>query len=86
MSQHDSCNLLNSLPVLLALLVVAQIDLASAFAWPLPLLNLLHLTAQTDDACRGVCAGLGCCLDVLIGFQLLRVFARHALAADHEAK
>jgi hypothetical protein len=69
----DSCKLSKSLPLLLALLVVAQIDLASAFAWPLPLLTLLHLRPETDDACRGVCAGIGCSLDVLIGFQLLRV-------------
>jgi hypothetical protein len=85
MSQLDSCKLSKSLPLLLALLVFAQIDLASAFAWPVPLLTLLHLTAQTNDACRGVCAGLGTSLDVLVGFQLLRIFARRALAVDPDA-
>ena len=45
----DSCKLSKSLPLLLALLLVAQIDLASAFAWPLPLLTLLHLRPETDE-------------------------------------
>jgi hypothetical protein len=81
----DSCKLSKSLPLLLALLVVAQIDLASAFSWPLPLLTLLHLTPETNEACRGVCAGLGCSLDVLAGFQLLRILARRALAPSPNA-
>jgi hypothetical protein len=85
MSQFDSCKLSKSLPLMLALLVVAQIDLASSFGWPPPLLSLLHLTPETDDACRGVCAGLGSTLDVLVAFQLLRIFARRSLAAKAEA-
>ena len=44
MSLLDTCSLKKSLPLLLALLVIAQIDLASAAAWPVPLLSLLHLT------------------------------------------
>ncbi len=82
----DSCNLKKSLPILLALLVVAQIDLASAAAWPLPLLAWLHLTPETSDICRGFCAGLGCTIDVLVVFQLLRIFARRALATGHEPR
>jgi len=80
MSLLDSTNLKKSLPFLFVLAVFAQIDLASAFAWPLPLLSLLHLTPMTDDTSRGMCAGLGCCIDVLVAFQLLRIFARRALA------
>ena len=41
----DTCSLKTSLPLLIALLVVAQVDLASAFGWPQSLLSLLHLTA-----------------------------------------
>jgi hypothetical protein len=45
----------------------------------LPLLSLLRLTPLTDDMSRGLCAGLGCTIDVLVAFQLLRIFARRAL-------
>ena len=60
------CSLKKSLPVLIALLIVAQIDLASAAAWPGALLSLLHLTPAPDDLCRGVCSGLGASLDVIV--------------------
>ena len=53
MSLLDSCSLKKSLPVLFALLVVAQIDLASAFGWPQSLLSLVHLTAAHDDLLPG---------------------------------
>jgi hypothetical protein len=86
MSQLDSCKLTKSLPFLLALLVVAQIDLASAFGWPLPLLSLLHLTPETDDACRGACVGLGCSLDLVVLFQLLRIGAKRALVPSHDPR
>jgi len=82
----DSCRLKKSLPVLFALLVVAQLDLASAFGWPLTLLSLLHLTPETDDACRGVCAGIGCSLDVLVIFQLIRIWAKRALVPSRDAR
>jgi hypothetical protein len=42
MSLLDTCSLKISLPVLFALLVIAQIDLASAAGWPQSLLALLH--------------------------------------------
>ena len=42
----DTCSLKKSLPILIALLVVAQIDLASAAGWPGALLSLLHLTPR----------------------------------------
>jgi hypothetical protein len=84
MSQLDPCKLTKSLPFLLALLVVAQIDLASAFGWPLPLLSLLHLTPETDGACRGVCAGIGCSVDTVVIFQLLRIWAKRALVPSHD--
>ena len=75
----DPCSLKKSLPVLLALLVVAQVDLASSANWPQTLLSLLHLTAAQDSYCRGVCAGLGASLDVLVLFQLARIFAKRAM-------
>jgi hypothetical protein len=86
MSLLDSCSLQKSLPVLLVLLLIAQIDLASAFAWPLPLLSLLHLTPVTGDTARGVCAGVGCSIDVLVIYQLLRIFARRALADNQNPR
>lgn len=73
-----------SLPILIALLVVAQIDLASAAAWPGALLSLLHLTPAPDDTCRGICAGIGASIDVLALFQLARIWARRAMKADRE--
>jgi len=77
----DSCNLKKSLPFLVALLVVAQIDLASAAGWPSALLSVLHLTAASNDLCRGVCAGIGSSIDVLVVFQLARIRAKRALQA-----
>jgi len=84
MITFDSCSWKKNLPILIALLVVAQIDLASSFGWPQALLSLLHLTAATDDLCRGVCAGLGVSLDVLVIFQLARIWAKRALQAGRE--
>ena len=75
----DTCSLIKSLPVLFALLVVAQIDLASAAGWPQALLSLLHLTPGTDDQCRAMCAGIGASIDVLVVFQLARIFAKRAM-------
>ncbi len=75
----DFCSLKKSLPVLFALLVVAQIDLASAAGWPHPLLSLLYLTPAKDDLCRGMCAGIGTSIDVVALFQLARIFAKRAL-------
>ena len=79
MSLLDICSLKKSLPVLFALLVAAQIDLASAAGWPQTLLSLLHLTAAHDDLCRGVCAGIGTSIDVLVVFQLARILAKRAM-------
>lgn len=80
----DSCNLKKSWPFLIALLLVAQIDLACSFGWPQSLLSLLHLTAASDDLCRGVCAGLGTSIDVLVVFQLVRIFAKHAIESHSD--
>jgi hypothetical protein len=79
MSLFDTCSLKKSLPVLFALLVVAQVDLASAAGWPQTLLSWLHLTAAHDDHCRSFCAGLGTSIDVLVVFQLIRIFAKRAM-------
>ncbi|MGD0097035.1 MAG: hypothetical protein ABSB60_11100 [Terracidiphilus sp.] len=79
MSLLDTCSLKRALPVLFALLVVAQVDLASAAGWPQTLLSLLHLTAAHDDLCRGVCAGIGTSIDVLVVFQLARIFVKRAM-------
>ena len=79
MFAFDSFNPKKSLPVLIALLLVAQVDLACAFGWPQSMLSLLHLTAATDDLSRGVCAGLGTSIDVLVVFQLARIFAKRAI-------
>jgi hypothetical protein len=84
MSMLDTCSLKKSLPLLIALLVVAQIDLASAASWPNALLSLLHLTAAPDDLCRGVCAGLGISIDVLVILQLVRIYAKRALQAGND--
>ncbi|MGP8225024.1 MAG: hypothetical protein ACLQGT_02595 [Terracidiphilus sp.] len=73
-----------SLPLLIALLVVAQIDLASAYGWPNSLLSLLHLTAAPDDQCRGFCKGLGVFIDVFAIFQLARIFAKRAMQSPHD--
>jgi hypothetical protein len=75
----DTCSLKKSLPFLIALLLVAQVDLASAFGWPQTLLSLVHLTAAADDLCRGVCAGLGTSIDVLVIYQLARIYAKREI-------
>jgi hypothetical protein len=80
----DSSSLKKSLPLLIGLLVVAQVDLASAAGWPQSLLSLLHLTAANNDMCRGVCAGLGTSIDVLVIFQLVRIYAKRAMQEDGE--
>jgi hypothetical protein len=80
----DSSSLKKSLPLLIGLLVVAQIDLASAAGWPQSLLSLLHLTAANNDMCRGVCAGLGTSIDVLVIFQLVRIYAKRAMQGGGE--
>jgi hypothetical protein len=84
MSLLDTCSLKKSLPALFALLVVAQVDLASAFDWPQTLLSLLHLTAAQDDHCRGMCAGIGTSIDALVLFQLARIFAKRAMRPHHD--
>jgi hypothetical protein len=86
MSLLDTCSLKKSLPFLIALLVVAQIDLASAFGWPVPLLSLLHLTAAPDDLCRGVCAGIGVSIDVMVIFQLARICAKRAMQPSRDSR
>lgn len=80
----DTCSLKKSLPLLFALLVVAQVDLASAFGWPQSLLSLVHLTAATSDYCRGCLAGIGASIDVLTLFQLARIFAKRSMQARHD--
>jgi hypothetical protein len=84
MSALDTCSLKKSLPLLIALLVVAQIDLASAVGWPQSLLSLLHLTAAQDDYCRGACSGLGISIDVIVLFQLARIWAKRAMRPRHD--
>lgn len=79
--QFDTCSLEKSLPLLIALLVVAQIDLASAFAWPGALLSLLRLTPAPDDLCRGVCAGIGVSIDAFAIYQLARIWAKRAIGS-----
>jgi hypothetical protein len=80
----DTCSLKKSLPALLALLVVAQVDLASSANWPQTLLSFLHLTAAPDSYCRGLCAGLGTSLDVLVLFQLARIFAKRVMRPHND--
>lgn len=82
----DSCNLKISLPLLFLLLLVAQIDLASAAGWPAALLSLLHLTPAPEDQLRGMCAGLGVTLDVLVIFQLARILVRRRLQSGSDAR
>jgi len=72
MSILDERNPAKTIPLLILLLVFAQLDLASAAAWPLPLLNLLHLTPAPNDLVRGCCAGIGASI-------ILRIVARRAL-------
>ena len=79
MSLFDTCNLKISLPLFAVLLIIAQLDLASAAGWPNSLLALLHLTAANNDLCRGMCAGIGASVDVLVAFQLARILVRRTL-------
>lgn len=81
MSLLDTWSLKKPLPILVALLVVAQIDLASAAGWPRALLSALHLTAAPDDLCRGICAGIGASIDVLVVFQLARIWVKRRCGA-----
>jgi len=81
-----SPNLKKSLPLLIALFVVAQIDLASAAGWPPALLALLHLTPAPDDLCRGVCSGIGVSIDVIVIFQLARILARRRLQSGNDSR
>jgi hypothetical protein len=82
----DSSSLKKSLPLLIGLLIVAQVDLASAAGWPQPLLSLLHLTAANNDLCRGVCTGLGTSIDVLVIFQLVRIYAKRTMQGGGDAE
>jgi len=75
----DTSSPKKSLPFLIALLLVAQVDLACYFGWPQTLLSLVHLAAATDDLCRGVCAGIGTSIDFLVVFQLARIYAKRAM-------
>ena len=86
MSPLDTCSLKKSLPVLFALLVVAQIDLASSVGWPGALLSLLHLTPAPDDHCRSVCAGIGASLAFCVIFQLARIWAKRALQSGRDLR
>jgi len=79
MSSLDTCSLKKLLPILIFLLLVAQIDLASAAGWPSALLTLLHLTPAPDGYCRGMCAGLGTSLDIVVILRLARIWAKHAM-------
>jgi hypothetical protein len=84
MPLFDSFSSKKTLPLLVALLIVAQIDLASATGWPSALLSALHLTPAPDDLCRGVCAGLGISIDVLVLFQLARITAKRAMQSGQD--
>jgi hypothetical protein len=84
MFSFDSCSLKISLPLLIALLAVAQVDFASAFGWPHVLLSILHLTPAPNDLCRGICAGIGATLDVMVIYQLVRIWAKRHLTAKPE--
>jgi hypothetical protein len=79
MLAFDSCSLKKNVPILMALLVIAQVDLACSFGWPQTFLSLVHLTPATNDLCRGACAGLGTSIDVLVVFQLVRTYAKRAM-------
>jgi hypothetical protein len=45
---------------------------------------MLHLTSPTNDLCRGVCAGIGSSIDVLVIFQLARIFAKRTLQTGRD--
>jgi len=80
------CSWKKSLPFLVALLLVAQLDLACAAGWPPALLSALHLTAAPDDLCRGVCSGIGVSLDVLVLFQLARILVKRTMQDERHAR
>lgn len=82
MLQLDACSPKKIVPFLIALLVVAQIDLASAAGWPGALLSLLHLTPAPDDLCRGICSGLGTSLDLIVIYQFARILAKRRRGAQ----
>jgi hypothetical protein len=82
----DSCNLKISLPLLIALFLVAQVDLACATGWPSALLTLLHLTPAPDDQLRSMCAGLGVSLDVFVTFQFARILVRRRMSAGKTSR
>ena len=84
MAMLDTCSLKKSLPLLLTLLVIAQVDLASAFDWPPSLLSFFHLSAASNDQCRGCLAGVGASIDLLALFQLARIFVKRAMQPRHE--
>jgi hypothetical protein len=86
MISFDTCSLKKSLPILTALLIVAQIDLVSSAGWPGALLYILHLTSEPDAMCRGVCAGIGISMDVLVVFQFARILAKRALQAGRDSQ
>jgi hypothetical protein len=86
MISFDTCSLKKSIPLLIALLVVAQIDLASAAGWPAALLSVLHLAPAPDDHCRGVCAGLGASLDAIVVFQFARIWAKRAMQPSRDPR
>jgi len=82
MSILDERNPAKTILLLILPLIFAQLDLASAAGWPLPLLNLLHLTPAPDDLVRGCCAGIGASIDFLAVFTILRIVARRTLGSD----
>jgi len=73
------CGWKKSLPLMVLLLVIAQIDLVCAVGRPTILLSLLHLTPVTDDLSRGVCVGLGVSIDFLLAFQLARSLVKRSM-------
>jgi hypothetical protein len=80
----DNCSWKKSLPILIAFLVVAQIDLASAAGWPPALLALLHLMPAPNDLCRGACFGIGVSIDAIAIFQFARILALRALQSGSD--
>jgi cell division protein FtsW (lipid II flippase) len=80
MSILDERNPAKTILLLVLLMIFAQVDLGSAAGWPLPLLNLLHLTPAPNDLVRGCCAGIGASIDFLAVFAILRIVARRALS------
>lgn len=81
----DSCSPKKSIPILIALLVVAQIDLASAAGWPGGLLSLLHLTPAPDVHSRAFCVGLGSAIDFVAVFQIIRICVQRTLQSGRNS-